>query len=178
VVELSYRDMSLAAHIFGLATLKAIQFATKGRNGRPYKGKFGAEIIDERADFGGALGEVAVSKGFNLWWTARLDVGPGDVGDLVESRAAWKRPRHGLRVQKEDDNDLPFVCVDLSGLPTVSLVGWDFAGECKNQEWWKDVTGKDRWAYYKPPGLLRDCRELMLGCHRLLTGEITSLRSL
>jgi hypothetical protein len=176
IVQLSYRDMSMAWHIAGLQTLKAIKWATEGRNGQRYGGKFGANVIDERADFGGALGEIALSKAFNLWWTAPLDVGTGDVGDLIESRAAWKRPRWGLRITKEDKPELPFVCVDLSCLPTVSIVGWDYARECKRDEWWGDPTGRGG-AYWKPTDQLRDCAELRLLCHRLLAGEITTLEA-
>ena len=167
-VELSYRDMSIAWHVAGLQTLRAIKFATEGRNGQRYGGKFSASVIDERADFAGALGEVAVAKAFNLWWTAVLDVGSGDVGDMVEVRAAFKRPRFGLCIHPDDEDDLPFVCVDLSCLPAVSLVGWDYARACKNQEWWADPTGTGRPAFFKPPGLLRDCRELKRICHQSL----------
>lgn len=176
VVQLSYRDMSLAWHVAGLMTLKAIKFATEGRNGKPYGARFGGSVIDERADFGGALGEVAVSKAFNLWWTAPLDIGVGDVGDLIESRAAWKKPRLGLRITRDDPDDMPFVCVDLSCLPMVSLVGWAYASECKNAAWWADPGERGVFAYWKPVPLLRDCAELKLLVHQLLAGEITSLR--
>lgn len=162
-VKLPLHEVSIAYAIAGQQTARALHWKEHGRNGKPYSGR-NSDVFDPAKNVCGVLGEFGAARWFELPRTAPLDKLPGDVGDWIEVRASNKFPTHGLRILPDDRDDLPFVCADASMTPIITLHGWDYAGNCKNPEWWHDnLHGME--GFFKPRGLLRDCMELKQLAH-------------
>src|SRR5262245_8263727 len=112
--KLLFREIGQAWSVAGQRAVVALKDSIeRNTNGH---GAYGARVVDEQADVLGCLGEIAVAKAFNLYWSGKFG-DAGDVGFMVEVRASFKRPRLGLVVHHKDKDHLPFVCVDLSKLP-------------------------------------------------------------
>jgi hypothetical protein len=101
---------------------------------------------------GGCLGEIAVAKYLNLFWGGSLgDYKARDVGGLVEVRNCMQAGRR-LILHEEDKDERPFVNT-FADAPFVTLYGWVFAREGKQKRFWKDPSGKNRWAFFVDPPL-------------------------
>lgn len=111
----------------------------------------------------GCLGEAAAAKGLNLFWGEWERFRAIDVGGRVEVRTVTKAGRH-LILHKTDRDDLPFLLVDLSDMPTARLLGWVFGCDGKRLGQWRtDVRSP---CYFVPQGLLRASEELRRLCHQ------------
>lgn len=108
----------------------------------------------------GALGEKAFAKAFGLYWSGHVgDLDADDVGPYqVRTRSEYW---HELILHKRDKDDRPYVL--LTGLNgEYDIRGWMFARDGKKDKYWKDPTGKGRWAYFIPQeDLNKDFDELM-----------------
>lgn len=158
-VRLTFAEIQHAWFVAGLRATAALKWKVYGRDGRPYRGRYGSDVFDPAVEVAGAIGELAAAKAFGLYWGNIIEPDDDDVGGRINVRAANKRP-FGLCIHPTDANDKPFLCADLSALPCVTLPGWAFAKEAKNKDWWKDPTGKNRHAFFMPVELLHSLDEL------------------
>jgi hypothetical protein len=161
---LTLGDLQLSWHVGMQRSINAIVSDADGAYGGP-------DAFDP-ANVIGAIGELSVSKAFNLAWVDHTLIGGVDVGGLVDARASRKFPIHGLVVHDEN-KDRPFVLVDLSPLPKnmyVELVGWAHAKDVKARPKThpQGTRVPDHWM---PLDLLKDVRELRSWCHCQLVLE-------
>lgn len=123
----------------------------------------------------GCLGELAVAKALNLFWSGAIgDYGAIDVGNMVEVRAK-NRPDHRLILHEDDTDDFPWVSVDVGSAPNISLRGWVMGRDGKRSEWWADPARSNRWAYWVPNVELRPMREL---CKLIRTNHHPFIRAI
>jgi len=151
-------DLQLSWHVGMQRSINAIVTNAKEKHGGP-------DAFDP-ANVTGAIGELSVSKAFNLSWVDHTVIGAVDVGGLIEARASRKFPTHGLVVH-DTDKDRPFVLVNLSPLPKalyVELMGWAEAKDVKAlpKTLPENTREPDHWM---PLDQLRDVRELRSRCH-------------
>jgi hypothetical protein len=103
---------------------------------------------------GGAMGEMAVAKWLNVFWSGKLGIlTPGDVGDFeVRTRSGdW----HDLIIYEKDLSNSKFIHV--TGHKFVYTIhGWIYGHEGQKKEYWSDPTKKNRWAFFVPQANLRD----------------------
>jgi hypothetical protein len=96
----------------------------------------------------GALGELVVSKFFNVYWNAtvgRLDT--ADVGAL-QVRTKMTMAYTDLILKRTDDDAAAFVNV-LSEPPRFALTGWILGRDGKREEYWREGA-KGRYGYFVP----------------------------
>jgi hypothetical protein len=114
----------------------------------------------------GAEAELAVSRFLNIPWDGRFfrdaqwlkwRKGGHDVGPIEVRATLHKTGR--LIVHPKDDDDAPFILVRASRRPIFDIVGWQWGGECKKEEYWQDV-GYGRPCFYLPNNKLRPVKEL------------------
>lgn len=107
----------------------------------------------------GALGEMAVAKALGIYWSGSLgNLSHPDVG-LLQVRT---RSKHGwsLILHKEDNDDDIFVlAAGVNG--SYTLDGWIYARDGKVEKNWKDLSKKNRWAYFVDKKELNDISELV-----------------
>lgn len=106
----------------------------------------------------GALGELAVAKWLDRFWSGRLgkmkaaDVGPYDVRTAIRK----DRPaRYRLIIRETDPEDRPFVLV-IGRNGSYEIVGWIYAGNGKKPDYWQDPTGERDPAFFVPRSALWD----------------------
>jgi hypothetical protein len=148
-ITLSDSQIRQAAHI-------GVERQMVGLKNKP---KFGqnATLTGWQNHITGALGEYAVSLWQNVFYDGRfMQFQAKDSGILqVRSTEYWKG---GLCVHPEDNDDDIFVGVRVNNLPTCRLIGWAWAIDCKDQNFWKDPTGKNRPAFFVDPPYLKEMR--------------------
>jgi hypothetical protein len=164
-------DVTLKVEEIGLALMVASARAAlalhKEQQGN-YGGRGSAVVFEPMKDAVGCVGEIAVAKGLNLYWSNLLDQGQPDVGFGVEARASRKRP-HSMPLGDDDvAKDRPCVMVDCSTLPKARLVGWCYASEGKVLAGGKLTRGPNGaldLAYWVPVEALRPMVELLRAIH-------------
>lgn len=106
---------------------------------------------------GGAMGEMAVAKWLNVFWSGKLGIlTPGDVGDFeVRTRALhW----HDLIIYEKDLPESKYILV--TGHKFVYTIrGWLYGHEGQKKEYWKD-PGTGRENFFIPQEKLRDINTL------------------
>jgi hypothetical protein len=107
----------------------------------------------------GACGELVVAKALNIFWAARLGVlYDGDVAQIeVRTRS---RDDYQLLIHQSDHDHRPYVLVR-GRCPRFTIAGWAWGFEAKQDKFWKDPTGKQRWAFFMPDELLRSMDTLI-----------------
>lgn len=84
----------------------------------------------------GALGELAVAKFLNLFWSGQLgNLRADDVGSLQVRTTTHDAGR--LLIHKTDPDDKVFVLV-VGYAPSLRLAGWILGRDAKQEKWWDD----------------------------------------
>jgi hypothetical protein len=111
-------------------------------------------------DIEGAAGEMAVAKWMRTYWNGNIgNLKADDVGPFQVRTTA--HPRGRLCLHKRDNPDKTFIHVR-GVAPSFELVGWIVAREGMLEDYWKDPTGRERWAYFVPNAALRPMEELTM----------------
>ena len=124
------------------ASLRILQCKKDGK-----KHRYGAKDTDAwQMSIEGAMGECALAKHLGIFWSKGLpgatDVGPHDVRQTHHS--------HGkLIVHPGDDDNRRFYLV--TGLMGKYLIhGYMYGKQAKQQKYWSDPQGTNRFAYFVP----------------------------
>ena len=100
----------------------------------------------------GCLGEMALAKKLGCYWDGKGIKRAPDVGH-VDVRTT---PRaNGRLILHPDDPDDRFVCLLTGVNGSYTFRGGIFAREGKQQAYWEDPQGKNRWAFFVPQDQLR-----------------------
>jgi len=118
-----------------------------------------------QADIEGILGEYALAKYLNRFWSpivGRLDTDMGDVHGFQVRATPW---RNGcLIINKKDPDDDVFILV--TGENTTgkrwTLRGWLYGRDAKNERFWT-AKQKDRYAYFVPQDQLQPLETMFNG---------------
>jgi len=143
-VTLTWSEVMQAAQVGVLRQVQNLRLQREPRYGAGDAGGWEKNIV-------GTLGEMAVAKWLNQFWSGALgDLKAADVG-LLQIRATV----HGthLLLHPADADEQIFILV--TGLPPVlRLCGWCRGREGKQQRYWRDLAG-GRPAYCVPQAALR-----------------------
>ena len=153
-VTLSPVEMTLAANV---AVLRQVTNLRDGRRDAHGAGEGGWQCHIE-----GALGELAVAKFLNVFWSGSLgNLGADDVGVLQVRAAARDDSR--LIVHAGDPDDRAFVLV-VGRAPQLTLVGWMLGSTAKQTRWIDDPVRRrgcaPRPAFFVPQTELHPVSEL------------------
>jgi hypothetical protein len=112
----------------------------------------------------GCLGEVAVAKATNRYWSGSVNVGKRvpDVGSHIEVRCRDETAgQRDLIVRSDDPDDRVMVLVtwDEDSLPALRVEGWIEVKKAKRKEYEKNPMGYGV-AYFVPKDKLKDIRRL------------------
>ena len=104
----------------------------------------------------GALAECALAKFLNVYWSK----GKHDQPDVGKVDVRTTHHENGkLTLHKEDKDDRKYYL--LTGLNGKYMIrGWLLGKAGKQEKFWSDPTGKDRWAYFVPQEFLNKVDEL------------------
>ena len=109
----------------------------------------------------GALGEMAVAKYLDLYWSGSVDTfALADIGREIQVRTTDKDTNR-LIVRPVDDNEACFVLARGRN-DHYDIVGWVFGLEAKRPELSQAPGGRDS-AYFVPDSALRPITELRAG---------------
>lgn len=114
----------------------------------------------------GAVGEFVAAKGLRLPWNGKGTFRGADVGSYQIRSSEYEFGR--LALHPQDGDDLIFISVRPVPFPfpldresvAVDLVGWLYGREGKRREWWKDITGRGRPAFFVSDLALRSMSDL------------------
>jgi hypothetical protein len=111
----------------------------------------------------GARGELAVAEVLGLHWSGFVPQYNGrnrmpDIGKFIEVRTARKESGE-LAVKPRDPDEWAMVFVTGIG-PGFNIRGWTWAYAAKQREFWKDKTGRNRWAYFVSVDFLEEFETL------------------
>lgn len=146
-VRLSWFEILSAAHAGVSRNVSALRDNRQVENGR-------TDSVWDRHILG-AIGELAVAKALNRYWSpavGRLDTETGDIEAAGVHVKATTLPNGSLIVRPHDPDDLPYVLVVLE-LPFVRIVGWMLGADAKSGRYWRDVDrarGIHRAAHFVP----------------------------
>lgn len=156
-VTLTYAELQIAHVAAGQRWLQAVKVGAGAKYGAP-EGNDEADAISLQ----GAVGEMAVAKGLNLYWVGSVGEWSSghDVGGCVDVRSVTK-PTHCLILHAADKPNTPYVLVELSKPNEAVLVGWIFGIDGQQPKYWADPSGKGRPAYFVPRKDLRPMAELV-----------------
>lgn len=117
------------------------------------------EDIQWYRDIIGACGECAVAKALNVYWLAGINQRKEepDVGENTQVRYSTN-PSLGMVVRQNDPDHFRYVHVSGS-IPTFTVHGWIKGVEAKREEWFKDVGGRGKPAYWVPQSFLHSFGE-------------------
>lgn len=153
VVQLAWHELYVCATVAAVRMIGNMQ--------RRVRAKHGAPDVDGRyeLDFFGCCGELALSKHTNLFWSGAIpDITIPDVGYCMDSRAGSKA-HFCLVLHPDDVDDRPYVLTLVHALPRVTLAGWMFARDGKQQRHWRaERPGSP--SFFVPQADLRDMTEL------------------
>lgn len=151
-VELTPAEMTLGLVVGGLRQVTNLRDG-RGDKYRARNGSRQDQRLSSRWQFHieGALGELAVAKLLNVFWSGNLGkLHVGDVGRLeVRTRS---RDTYDLPVYAEDMDAACFVLV-VGLAPRFRVVGWIRGEDAKRPEWWGDPAN-DRPAFFVPQAAL------------------------
>ena len=134
-----------------LAALAGVVRLIKGQ--KSLKDKYGA-TRDWSEDIEGCLGEMALAKGLGEYWHGVQRVGGDDVGAGLEVRTTTYTNGH-LLLHDDDHDDRRYYLVTGS-LGKYHLRGYIYGVDGKKREYWKDLAGNDRPAYFVPQSALQE----------------------
>jgi len=154
-VDLTWGEVFQAGLIALMRMVKNLQVGAKER--------YGAQGISLDYDFNGCLGELALAKWTDTFWSGSLgNYRARDVG-VWQVRAAGRLDgRLILHPPDSDDDQFVLALVPHDMLPRVFLRGWTRGRDGKRQEYWTDPnTGRP--AFFVPQEILLDMEELAAG---------------
>lgn len=144
--DLAWTEIRQAASMGVNRRLRGIKKGRTDTNGKP-DDTWGTDIH-------GAIGEFAVAKHFNIFWSdiAGLDKDKGDFASFdVRTTAHWNGR---LWLYPSDQDDRIFILVTLD-LPTVRIAGWKLACDGKVPKY-KETSKRGGTLYYVPQPDLDD----------------------
>ena len=145
LIELSPAEIQMASFVGCQRTVQCLQNGSKHR--------YGAKDTETwQMTIEGALAECALAKHLGLFWSkgtpGATDVGPHDVRQTHDHS-------YSLIIHPTDDDNRRFYLV--TGILGKYVVrGYMYGRDAKRKEWWRDPTGKNRWAYFVPQSALID----------------------
>lgn len=152
LVELSPSEQMLAALIACMRQITDVRDGRQPAHGAGDEFAWHYNII-------GALGEVAVAKDRDCFWSgAQGRLRAPDVGALQVRATPEEDGR--LIVRKNDPDDVRFVLV-VGVVPCLRLVGWMLGKDAKRDEWRANPNGRAS-AWFVPQDALADYGTLWL----------------
>ncbi len=151
-----------AAEILNAAIVGAQRNIINIKSGRP--GVYGiANGYDWQAHIDGAIAEYVVARELGVFWNGDIGVlGAPDVDAGVDVEVRSTRSRKNRLVIHPDDHDERAYVLVTGHSGEYWIEGWSFAEDCKLDKYWKDPTGKDRFAYFVPIGDLLSFDNLLM----------------
>ena len=146
------------SEVFQAGVIGLMRLTKNLQNGAVEKHGADGDSLDHH--FNGCLGEIALAKWRNTFWSGSLgDYKARDVGRW-QVRAAG-RMTDRLILHHEDDDEHPFVLalVPHKTLPRVFLRGWILGADGKLLQYWTD-PGTGRPAFFVPQDVLNAMDEL------------------
>lgn len=139
LIELSPAEIQMAAFV---GTQRTVQCLQKGINHR-----YGAKDTEAwQRSIEGAMGECALAKHLDHFWSKGLpgdtDVGPHDVRQTHHANGK-------LIVHPSDDDNRRFYLVT-GLLGKYNIHGYMYGRQAKQQKYWSDPQGTNRFAYFVP----------------------------
>ena len=113
---------------------------------------------DEYADhITGALGEMAVAKGLDLYWDASVNSFKSrpDVSSL-EVRTTYRPPRCSIYVSDRDDGAAKYILVSKISKTEYDLLGWASGDEIRQRGEYKSMAAGRAPKYWLRADQLRD----------------------
>lgn len=150
-VTLEWAEMRLACAVGVARQMDALKKNRAVRLNDPRDNKWSTHIE-------GACGEMAVAKALGIYWNGSMgridadDVGPYQVRTTFDGGRC-------LLTHPDDKDDKPYILVT-GPAPDFVVRGWLFGRDTKLPEYWRDPSGKNRWAYFVPQSKLRPISEL------------------
>lgn len=146
-------DNSEYLHALIAGSLRRASARAKGR-----QNFYGAQSADaEKLDIVGSVGECVVAKYLNKFWVGAGLFRGGDVDDYQVRTTTHDFGHLVLNNNDSDDKKYILVCVN-SGVGKIR--GWIYARDGKQQQYWKDMSGRGP-AYYVPQSKLRSISTLL-----------------
>jgi hypothetical protein len=141
-VKLTWPEIMMAHYV---ASQRQVQNIMTGA-----KHKYGFEGDGEQTHARGCIGELAVAKVFNRFWSGSVgNRKVADVGVKLEVRTV-DTPYKCLMMHDDDKDDSPYILADATDLPFVRLVGWKLGRDCKQKHYWEEKANNKRPAYFVP----------------------------
>jgi hypothetical protein len=138
-VLLSWPEVRIGAEV------AAVRRASALKNGRNHR--HGAVDLSLDDELNGVLGEIATCKFLGVYWPDfGLTPGLVDCG-VCEVRAVDHFDKR-LILHPDDAAGVPWVLAIVTKPPLVTLRGWIMGGAGKQDKYWSDPTGRERWAYF------------------------------
>jgi hypothetical protein len=152
-IDLSPSEMHIAAIAGVQRALDGIRRNRQARYGCEAGAGFDLNII-------GCAGELALAKCLDRFWNGAFgSLSAADVARQYQVRAsAYNGPNAGLILHPGDNDQQAFVKV-LVRLPQVTLIGWLFGRDGKQDRFWTELQA-GRPCYLVPHPLLRPIAEL------------------
>lgn len=100
----------------------------------------------------GALGEIVIAKHFKIFW-GKGSYGTDDVGPYEVRQT---HHAHGSLIVHPDDKDEKRYYLVTGILGRYVIRGYMFARDAKQEKYWRDPQGKNRWAFFVPQSDLID----------------------
>ena len=148
-IELTPAEIQMASLVGCQRTIQCIQGGSKHR--------YGAKDSETwQMSIEGALAECALAKHLGLFWSKGMlgacDVGPHDVRQTHDHN-------YSLIIHPSDDDHRRFYLVT-GILGKYVIRGYIYGAAAKRQEFWRDPTKTNRFAYFVPQSELIDNKPL------------------
>jgi hypothetical protein len=156
VVRLTWAEVLFASQAAAMRRVSAM----KRKRKQYYGGGPSADVLWQ-IDNVACLGEMALAKHLDKFWSGSIDdVEAADVGTFYQVRAT-EYPTGRLRLHPEDKDHMPYVLAIVRD-NVVTLVGWLYARDGKQQEYWTNPQRNrpERFAFFVPAEKLHDMASL------------------
>jgi hypothetical protein len=138
-VKLTGAELLMAAGVGVSRNLVRIKKGSIGKNNQPPETYWQSHIE-------GALGECAVAKHLNVFWSAGVIRGPDVFRWDVRTTS-----KHSNRLILQPDDDDEKVFFHVTGVNGAYRIhGWIYGHEGKQKAFWEDPRKEDRWAFFVP----------------------------
>lgn len=145
IVELSKSEMHVALQVAKFRNQISIK-----KNRQPFNGVSAKSEEDElQPHLIGVPSEMAVAKALNRYWAPEfVDLLEYDIQPDVQVRAT-KHQFGKLIIHKKDCDAHKFFLV-VANENKFRIAGWLYGRDAKQEKFWSDPTGKNRWAFFVP----------------------------
>lgn len=144
-VELTLAETLLAAYA---GAMRQVENLKKDRT--PYHGA--GDKQDWQLHLEGCLGEMALAKHLNVFWSGKGGFRAPDVGELEVRTTRHENGRLILHPADSDDATF-YLLTGVNG--TYDVRGHILGRDGKREEFWADPTGQGRGAFFVPQSHLR-----------------------